>query len=358
MFRQLQIALMLGLLLFSFSAYSAKPLKCALAVQSPAERHNAELRERYKQTEDFHHDLRIDSFKKAVAYFSEMLKGGSRTIDHALRFYNNSSFTFTVFERYKILIDRRISPEVRQSLDQKYSVLRDLSKKSGPFVDPKKPFDDRKLQLLELLQPQIDNLNVKKKKEAKNWQRATEYLIDLIEQNKNLTRKELYSLALILQGGEANHPAASAKFLNDLDINYMFIPKGDGKLILDPMLSFLPGSVKSDALNDFFKWLEKNEKKMNPVELAAQARMMIVSIHPIPDGNGRLARLVANYILMRAGLPPAAIPRGDDGSMSVVLFPLKKFSEQIAPEKSYRIMLEGVLRSQQFLMGTGSEIYP
>ena len=34
-----------------------------------------------------------------------------------------------------------------------------------------------------------------------------------------------------------------------------------------------------------------------------------VSIHPLWDGNGRLARLIANVPLLNAGLPPLVIPK-------------------------------------------------
>lgn len=34
-----------------------------------------------------------------------------------------------------------------------------------------------------------------------------------------------------------------------------------------------------------------------------------VRIHPFPDGNGRLARLVANLPVIRSGLPPVIIPQ-------------------------------------------------
>jgi Fic family protein len=37
--------------------------------------------------------------------------------------------------------------------------------------------------------------------------------------------------------------------------------------------------------------------------------MAFVRIHPFSDGNGRIARLVANIPVLRAGLPPIIIPR-------------------------------------------------
>ena len=41
----------------------------------------------------------------------------------------------------------------------------------------------------------------------------------------------------------------------------------------------------------------------------AKIHMGIVHIHPFWDGNGRIARLLANIPLLRAGLPPLTIPQ-------------------------------------------------
>jgi Fic family protein len=42
---------------------------------------------------------------------------------------------------------------------------------------------------------------------------------------------------------------------------------------------------------------------MNPVELAALAHLKFVTIHPFADGNGRVSRLMMNFILHRHGYP-------------------------------------------------------
>ena len=60
---------------------------------------------------------------------------------------------------------------------------------------------------------------------------------------------------------------------------------------------------------DWENWLKDSQKKIHPVELAAQAHHRLVAIHPFIDGNGRTARLVMNLILFKMGYPPAVILR-------------------------------------------------
>jgi Fic family protein len=51
--------------------------------------------------------------------------------------------------------------------------------------------------------------------------------------------------------------------------------------------------------------------KSNPIVLACAAHTWFVFIHPFIDGNGRVARLILNLMLMRYGCPIAVITRED-----------------------------------------------
>jgi len=61
-------------------------------------------------------------------------------------------------------------------------------------------------------------------------------------------------------------------------------------------------------LREFFRWYDKNKKKLHPVELAALAHLKFVTIHPFADGNGRISRLMMNFVLHKHGYPLLDIP--------------------------------------------------
>ncbi|MFH4973597.1 hypothetical protein AB6A40_000306 [Gnathostoma spinigerum] len=62
-------------------------------------------------------------------------------------------------------------------------------------------------------------------------------------------------------------------------------------------------------MNELVRWLNDEETLMlDPVEFAAIAHYKLVFIHPFVDGNGRTARLLMNFILMKNGFPPVIIP--------------------------------------------------
>jgi Fic family protein len=66
----------------------------------------------------------------------------------------------------------------------------------------------------------------------------------------------------------------------------------------------------SQKMEDYFEFHIKNKKLMHPVILAAEMHERLVTIHPFIDGNGRTARLVMNFILLKHGYS-LAILKGD-----------------------------------------------
>lgn len=61
-------------------------------------------------------------------------------------------------------------------------------------------------------------------------------------------------------------------------------------------------------LREFFDWYNKNKSKLHPVALSALVHLKFVTIHPFSDGNGRISRLMMNFILNKRGFPMLDIP--------------------------------------------------
>lgn len=60
---------------------------------------------------------------------------------------------------------------------------------------------------------------------------------------------------------------------------------------------------------DFVLWLrnEMESPGMGLIEFLSLMHHRFIRIHPFDDGNGRVVRLIVNYVLLRAGLPPMII---------------------------------------------------
>ena len=93
---------------------------------------------------------------------------------------------------------------------------------------------------------------------------------------------------------------------------------------------------------------EKEKAKVNPILLASLFHYRFIRIHPFDDGNGRIARILMNFILMQFGYPPVIIKTEDKENYYAVLRladadELKPFIEYIAQNlvHSLQIMIKG-----------------
>ena len=68
--------------------------------------------------------------------------------------------------------------------------------------------------------------------------------------------------------------------------------------------------AKMQELVDWFR-VKPVSLEANPILIAAEFHYRFVLIHPFDDGNGRLARLLMNFVLMQFGYPPVIIKNED-----------------------------------------------
>lgn len=66
-------------------------------------------------------------------------------------------------------------------------------------------------------------------------------------------------------------------------------------------------------MTDLIQWYNEAESKgdLSPIELASLFHYRYIRIHPFEDGNGRVSRLLVNYILYRHGYPMIVVKSAD-----------------------------------------------
>ena len=66
-------------------------------------------------------------------------------------------------------------------------------------------------------------------------------------------------------------------------------------------------------MTDLVQWYNEEEQKqqLSPIELATLFHYRYIRIHPFEDGNGRVSRLLVNYILHRHGYPMIVVKSDD-----------------------------------------------
>lgn len=86
-------------------------------------------------------------------------------------------------------------------------------------------------------------------------------------------------------------------------------------------------------MSDLVDWYNEAEQKkdFSPIELAALFHYRYIRIHPFEDGNGRIARLLVNYILVRHGYPMIVVRSRDK---SKYIEALHKSDLEVGPSPS------------------------
>lgn len=105
-----------------------------------------------------------------------------------------------------------------------------------------------------------------------------------------------------------------------LQLHYILLEKISGyekyQGVYRPVQVYIRGSAHefplpqevSGLMRNLTEWIEENHELVHPAELAAKFHTRFTSIHPFADGNGRMARLLMNYLLQQKGLPFTNIP--------------------------------------------------
>lgn len=65
-----------------------------------------------------------------------------------------------------------------------------------------------------------------------------------------------------------------------------------------------PAKFTQERIVEMISWYNRNKSKYHPLTLATIVHNQFVYIHPFDDGNGRMARLLFNFVLIKTGYFP------------------------------------------------------
>ena len=99
----------------------------------------------------------------------------------------------------------------------------------------------------------------------------------------------------------------------------------------------VPKEELKDYLNEFIKWYKENKNKFKPLILSAIIHNQFEHIHPFQDGNGRVGRLLLNYILLKNNYPPINIMLED---RQEYYKSLQKYSKQDDLKPTLRLLIK------------------
>jgi len=178
----------------------------------------------------------------------------------------------------------------------------------------------------------IDGKRLYELQEVINHKKAIEYMMSEDEDLSELFIKKLHEVLMknILEYKEEDPEFVIGGYRVDM----RFIEGADFVPVPHMMVPF--------EMKDLIKFYKKNKYSIHPIELASDFHMKFIVIHPFSDGNGRIARLLMNFILDRSGFPMIdisvknreeyikALASGNDGELTkFICSELKNYCDEI-----------------------------
>lgn len=132
--------------------------------------------------------------------------------------------------------------------------------------------------------------------DVRSHKRAIEFIRTLVEKKKLTIGPELVRRIFNHLASESEQCSASLVYRKDIPIHRTYFHE-----IVQP-------SRLSYQMKKFFEWArEPGNRKMHPVQFGTSVHYRLMRIFPFTHHTGKLARLLMNLVLIRAGYPPAII---------------------------------------------------
>lgn len=146
--------------------------------------------------------------------------------------------------------------------------------------------------------------------------KAIEYLENLIKDERPFTEMDIRTLHEVILVEPYNVDAETKEGLatqKQIQVGKYKSTPNHVKTITGEIHYYSTPEETPAKMNDLMDWysLSMKNRKIHPIVLAALFHHKFVAIHPFDDGNGRMARILMNLILMQNGYPPVVVKLDD-----------------------------------------------
>lgn len=207
---------------------------------------------------------------------------------------------------------RPLSPEIEKRLMQKFRL--DWNYNSSHIEGNQLTYGETKALILfgqtAQAKPLKDHL------EMAGHDEAVKEIEEVVKQERPLTESFIRELHTLILKEPYNRPAQTEEGIATV----RRIAVGEYKSSPNHVLTktgeifyFASPEETPAKMEELIKWYNENlnNEELHPVLFATEFHYRFIRIHPFDDGNGRMARLLMNLILMQKGYPPAIIKADD-----------------------------------------------
>ncbi|MGO4817739.1 Fic family protein [Flavobacterium sp. W22_SRS_FP1] len=133
----------------------------------------------------------------------------------------------------------------------------------------------------------ISGKNMREHMEALNHIEAIAFIKNMVDKNLSLNERELTSIHSLILRGILPKDAGQYRKIS-------FALKENGFTPSDPL------KIEKE-IEALFKWYEKNRSTLHPIILATEMHQRILAIYPFTHANGKVSRLIMNFVLLQNG---------------------------------------------------------
>jgi Fic family protein len=145
--------------------------------------------------------------------------------------------------------------------------------------------------------------------------KALEYLDSLVKDGRGFTEMDIRALHEVILVEVYNSPAQTDKGISTtkrIQIGQYKSTPNHVKTVTGEIHYYATPEETPAKMNDLMRWYNDTDLiPIHPVVVAALFHHRFVAIHPFDDGNGRMARILMNLILIQNGYPPVVIKMDD-----------------------------------------------